>query len=243
MDNQTLNPGSAGPFNTNSAPIGGPIGGGVGGGGGRPAPILFILLMLLGLGTLGFGILTLTFASKASTATKTLEAQKAAAAAKAKDEQKKADNIEFTKASESPFRGYTAPQPFGGFVINFPKTWSSWVDEEPSGTQVKLVLNPDFIRRTSGTDGKVAAQVLFVEQTKEKYLNQFANNIKKGVQKQTDMQVSGLPAYNLTGTFSDRKTVRAVVVPVRDKVLIFSTENAQYEPEFNEILAQAKINP
>jgi hypothetical protein len=242
-NNQTLDPGSAGPFAHNSAPIGGPIGPMAGGGGGKPAPIIFVLLLLLGLGTAGFGILTLTFATKASTATKTLEAQKAAAAAAAKDEQKKADDAAALHANESPFRAYTAPGPYGGFVISFPKTWSSYVDEEPQGTQVKLILNPEFIRRINGTDQKNATQVTFIEQTKEKYLSQFAGNLKKGAQKQSDTTVSGQAAYNLTGTFPDRRTVHMVVVPVRDKVLVFSNENSQYEAEFNQILSQAKINP
>ncbi|HVQ44976.1 MAG TPA: hypothetical protein VMT30_08550 [Candidatus Saccharimonadia bacterium] len=233
MDTQTLMPDSSGPFNTAPGR----------GGSGRPAGILIILVLLLGLGTVGFGVLTLTFSSKAATATKTLEAQKAAAAAKARDEQKKTDQADFTKQNESPFRSYTAPEPFGAFVINFPKTWTSTVDEENTGTQVKLIVNPDFVRRKNGQDDKIAAKVIFLDQPKDKYLAQYASLFKKGTLKQSSTEVSGQPAINIVGQFGDLKTVRLVVVPIRDKVLLFSTENDQLSTEFNQIISQAKINP
>ena len=202
-----------------------------------------ILLVLLGLGTITFGVLTVTFSSKASSIQKSLNQQTAAAAAKASDAQKKIDDDNFSKANESPFRAYTAPEKFGSFVINFPKDWSSWVDEEEQGTQVSLVLNPDFIRRTDGGDQAMAVRVMLMLRPQGQYLSQYNAVIKSGVMKEANIQVSGQPAFDLTGKFSGRKTVREVVVPVRDKVLVFSTESATYASEFNTILSQAKIIP
>ena len=60
---------------------------------------------------------------------------------------------------------------------------------------------------------------------------------------QNTIQISGLAAFDLTGNFGDRRTVREVVVPVRDKVIVFINENNEYKNEFAQILAQAKINP
>ncbi len=231
MDNQNYMPSSSGPFS--STP----------GGSASKGPLLMVLLVVLGLGTVIFGALTVTFSSKAATTAKNASAQAATAAAKARNDQKKLDETASTRAAESPFRSYTAPEEFGSFVINFPKTWSSTIDQEPSGTQVQLILNPDFIRRTSGQDAPIATRVVFLEKPKDQYLATFANNIKKGTLKQTTTTVSGQPAYDLVGTFSDHKTVHMVVVPVRDKVLVFSSENSSYATEFNEIVAQAKIIP
>ena len=72
---------------------------------------------------------------------------------------------------------------------------------------------------------------------------QYNSVIKTGVVKKASIQVSGQPGFDLTGKFSGRKTIREVVVPIRDKVLVFSTESAQYASEFNTILSQAKIIP
>jgi hypothetical protein len=231
MDIQPLTPGSTGPFSTTPS-----------GGGGR-SPLLIALLVVLGLGTITFGVLTVNFSNKASTAQRTLEQQKAAAVANAQAEQKKLDDINFTKVNESPFRAYTAPEQFGSFVINFPKNWSSYAKQQNSGTQVSLALNPDFIRNTDGQDDVTAVRVMLIISTQDKYLNQYTANIKSGKVKKTNITVSGQPAFDITGQFNGRKTIREVVVPIRDKVLVFSNESPQYATEFNSVLSQAKIIP
>jgi hypothetical protein len=231
MDNQPLMPGSSGLFSSPPSS------------GNNRSPIMFMLIVVLGLGTIGFGAATVLFSGKAATANKTLESHAATAAAKARLDQKKLDDEANTKLNESPFRSYTAPEEFGSFVVTFPKNWSSRVDQETSGTQVSLDMNPDFLRKINGTDTPVAAKVQLMERTKDQFLNQYTSLVKKGTMKQANVKISGLPAYDLTGTFSDHKTVRQVVVPIRDKVLVYSTENSTYATEFNEILAQAKIIP
>jgi hypothetical protein len=216
-----------------------------GGGGSFGGPLMFILIAVLGLGAIIFALLTVHFYTTAHTATTTLNAQKAAAAQAAEAQQKKVDDVAYTKAGESPFRAFTAPDSDGSFVINFPKDWSSFVDEEQTGTQVTLILNPNFVTRSNGDPNDPAAAVITLqEQTSSEFMGQFTGDVQEGQMHQTPVTVSGQPGYNLTGTFSDNSgTVREVVIPVRDKVLVFQNENSSYASEFNEILAQAKINP
>lgn len=235
MDNQPITPSNSGPFS--SSPNGSNVVVT------KSSPILMIFLIILGIGTILFGILTVVFSNKANTATATLEAQKSAAAAKARIEQQQADNVLYTKANESPFRTYEAPPEFGSFVISFPKNWSSSVSQDNSGTQVHLILNPDFLRRTNGQEQPMAVRVMLIQRSKEQQLSQFTGLLKSGKLKQANITVSGQPAFDITGAFNDRKTVRQVVVPIRDKVLVFTTENAKYAVEFGEIIAQAKIVP
>lgn len=230
MDNETLIPGS-GPFSSQSAPSRG------------GNPIGIILLVVLGLGTIIFGLLAIMYASQAAAATKSLQTQKAAAAKAAAAAQKLEDDTKYTKLNGSPFRSYTAPPEFGAFTINFPKNWSSWVDHEANGKQVSLALNPDFVHRTNGVDDPMAARVTLQERTKDQYLLQYASLVKTKAMKQTSITVSGLPAYDFTGKFPDRKTLHEVVIPIRDKVLTMTTENATYADEFNQIVAGAHIIP
>jgi hypothetical protein len=217
--------------------------GGLGSSPGGGSPILLILVIILGLGTVGFGTLTVMFSGKASTATQTLESEKAKAAKAAAEAQKKLDDEAYTKQSESPYRSYTAPEAFGSFVINFPKNWSSLIDETPTGTQVNLIINPEFIRRAAGQSKPVAVRIHLEDRSKDSYIQQYSGQVKSGTLKRTDTKVSEQPAWDYTGTFSDKKTVREVVVPIRDKVLVFTTEDAQYASEFAQILEQAKIIP
>jgi hypothetical protein len=230
MDTQSLMPGSSGPFSTTPT------------GGGRSS-MLVALVVILGLGTLIFGILTVTYSNKATTLQNSTNQQKAAAADAARTAQKRADDIEYTKINESPYRAYIAPVGFGSFVINFPKNWSSYVREQPSGTQVSLALNPNFIRNTNGEDEITAVRVILLTTAQDSYMAQYASAIKTGKLKKTITQISGQTAYDLTGTFNGKKTIREVVVPIRDKVLVFSSEASEYSSEFGAILSQAKIIP
>ena len=230
MDNETLVPGS-GPFSTQPPRRGG------------GSPIGIILLVILGLGTLIFGLLTIMYASQAATATKILETEKTEAAEAAREEQKKLDEAEFAKINASPFRSYTAPPEFGSFTINFPKSWSSSVIHEATGKQVQLTLHPNFIVRSKGSDAPMATRVVLNQRTKDQYLQQYASLIKNKTLKQADITVSGLPAFDVTGKFTDKKTQREIIVPIRDKVLVFSNEDTAYSSEFAQIVANAKIIP
>jgi len=189
-------------------------------------------------------VLSLYAFSQAHTATTTLSSQKQAAATAAAEAQKQADAVAAVKAAESPYRSFTSSVDFGGFVINFPKNWSGAASESTqSTTQVVLTLNPDFVRQTNGTADRVAAKVVLVQQLTATALTQLSPLIQIGRLKQGDIMVSGIKGTLITGTFDDKRTIREVLLPVRDKTIIFSTEDAKYAAEFDQILAQAKINP
>ena len=145
-----------------------------------------------------FAILTLTFYNQSSTATKTLDSQKAQAASDAKAAQKKADDLANTQANESPYRSYEAPIAFGAFIINFPKNWSSYVDQEQGGTQINLILNPDYVGRTNGTDNLEAARITLQEQTSDNFMSQFQGPVKNGdpaPKHHPDQRVGGLRSH------------------------------------------------
>jgi hypothetical protein len=181
--------------------------------------------------------------NQATNTRNTADTRQAAAVANAKVQQKADDDAAYTTAAESPYRTYTAPVASGSFQVAFPKTWSSYVEEQPNGMQVFLRLNPDFVRRTDGTADKDAVHVSLMDQSSTAFIAGFDTAVKRGEITKTVITVSGVPGYDLTGTFSDKRTLREVVIPVRDKIIVFATENSRYSSEFSQILAQAKINP
>src|ERR1700683_245767 len=206
-------------------------------------PCIFGLIAILAIGAVGFALLSLHYYNRAAATTKSLNAQTATAATKAAAGQKTKDAVAYQAAGESPFREYDAPDADGSFVINFPKDWSSWVDQEQSGIQVTLILNPNFVQVLNGTPALAATKVTLQEQTGTEFISQYSGQISEHTMSESNTTVDGQPAYNFTGSFPNQRSVREVVVPVRDKVLVFDNENAQYADEFSEILAQAKINP
>ena len=204
-------------------------------------PLITILIVVLGLGSLAFGILAVVAFSKANTATTTLNAQRKAAADSARSDQKKIDQTAAELASESPFRSYVAPIEYGSFEIKFPKNWSGTVTENRSGTiQVTLVVHPDFVKTQNNIADLSAAKMTLNQRTLAEYTKEYSAN--KDLKK-TDTTVSGIPAIQFTGKFSDKRTKRLIAVPIRDKTLVFTSENPTYNSEFDLILAQSKINP
>lgn len=204
---------------------------------------LMVITVVLALGTVVFGILAAVYANQASNTRKTADTQRAKAVENAKAQQKADDETTYQKIAGSPFRSYTAPVAYGSFQVYFPKNWSSYAEEQASGTQVFLRLNPDFVRKTNNQPDKDAAHVSLIDQSADNYMRTFESQVKQGVIKKGVITVSNLPGYDLTGKFSDKRTVREVVIPVRDKIIVFTTENDKYASDFNEILAQAKIIP
>lgn len=204
---------------------------------------MLILAIVFGLGMIVLGIMALTFNSQAQAEARSVDTQKAEAVAAAIKIQKATDDEDYAKAAESPFRAYTAPDADGSFVINFPKDWDGWVDEESDGTNVDLIMNPDFVRVSDGVNELAAATVKLIEEPSTEYMSQFASYIQEGQLHQANITVSGIAGFDLTGSFNDQRTTREVVIPVRDKVLVFTNENAKYADEFDEILGQAKVNP
>jgi hypothetical protein len=209
----------------------------------RGGGFMIILVALLALGTLGFGVLALTESSAATKDQNTLNTDVLTAAKNAASQQQKTDAKNEAAANESPFRSYVSPAIYGSFQINFPKDWSGWVDQEQSGNLITLIVNPDFVQVTNDQPNLAAAKVELIDQVSTNYMQQFQGNVQSGQMSQKNITVSGISAFDLSGHFGDQRTTREVVVPVRNQVIAFINENGAYSSEFNEILAQAKINP
>lgn len=206
--------------------------------------MLLILVIFFAVGTFIFGIMAISSYSRASTATKTLEAQTEKAYEKGRAEQRVLDEAEFKESNNSPFKSYSAPSLYGGFVIKYPKTWSSYAAENvTSDPQVNLFLHPDHVKSSSLGDqeGVYATRIQLRKQTTanvEKAMSRFDKKIKR-----SEITVSGLKAIQLVGKYEQKKSGVVVLVEVRDKTLIFICEDKKYLPEFNQILAQSIINP
>jgi hypothetical protein len=204
-----------------------------------------LLIAFLAIGLILFAALSIYGFGVAHKATTTLQQEKLNAAKTAAAVQKKADAKAQLTANESPYRSYTAPGDFGSFVIYFPKNWSGYVQTSTEDqVQVNLALNPDFVTVTNDDQADpVATRVQLVQELTSVAMTQYTDLVKLGKLKSQPITVSGIKGTEITGSFSDRKTVAEVFLPVRGQTMTISCENAQYLPEYNVILGQAKINP
>lgn len=202
-----------------------------------------------------FGVLLILFMGllissymQAQAATKDLNAKRAAAYNLGKtagaQTQKETDDAAAKTLAENPYRSYTAPVTFGDFTIKFPKNWSAWVAENiSSSNQVELIASPDFIKVLPDNSVNYALHVMLVNSTYTNLRQNYDQQVKDKKAKATSVTISGISGTRYEGQYSQTKSGIIVLVPVRDKTMVLSTENTKFSSEFSQILTQSTIKP
>lgn len=210
--------------------------------------LLVVALAVLGIFVLVFAGLFINSYMKAQDATKNVKAKTAVAyklgqEAGAKT-QKETDAAAAKAAEQNPYRAYTAPTAFGEFTIKFPKSWSSSVSENlTNSSQVELIANPEFIKILPNNSINYALRVTLVNNTYTSVQSQYGQQVKNKKATAKAVKVSGIDATRYEGEYKQGKSGVAVLVPVRDKTVVFTTENTKYQPEFEATLTQSTIKP
>lgn len=210
--------------------------------------LLVVAVAVLGVFVLIFAGLFVNSYMKAQSATKDINAKKATAyklgqEAGAKT-QKATDEAAQKAADQNPYRSYVAPTAFGEFTIKFPKNWSSSVSENLTSTnQVDLIANPEFIKILPSNTVNYALRVYLTNNTYTATRLSYDQRVKSKKLKAEAVKVSGIDGTRYTGEYKEGKTGMAVLIPVRDKTMVFTTENTKYQPEFEATLTQSTIKP
>jgi len=157
----------------------------------------------------------------------------------AKKQQSTTDSKNFAEAEKLPLRAYKGPEAYGSLVINYPKTWSAYVDDSGSTNQTPVngYFYPGTVPSTSDQDSVFALRVQVLAQAYSDVVSQLTNQ-GNGQQKFTvspysPPKVPKAVGIRIDGQLSDTKTGSMVVLPLRDKTLELSTESQQFENDFN----------
>lgn len=205
-----------------------------------------VLLVVLGLASVGFGIFSVTAYDSSQKAKAALKTARDASFKAGQEEQKKIDELAATVANESPYRSYTAPDFAGGFEIKFPKNWSATVNEsQASSTQVVFRAQPNIVKYSSNPQrpDSMALSVSLVKQAASAAQRGYEDRVKAGKLKSENITVSGITGKLYKGQIDDKTTGQVATIGVRDKTIIFETNNEQFKTEFTQVLAQAHIIP
>ncbi len=210
--------------------------------------LLLVATIVLGIFVLIFAGLFINSYLTAQNANKNLKEKRAAAyklgqEAGAKT-QKETDAAAVKAAEQNPYRSYVAPTPFGEFTLKFPKSWSSSVAENQNATnQVDLIATPEFIKILPNNTVNYALRAYLVNNTYNTVKSSYDQQVKNKKAKASSVKVSGIDGTRYEGQYNQTKTGIAVLVPVRDKTIVFTTENTKYQPEFEATLTQSTIKP
>jgi hypothetical protein len=196
-----------------------------------------MLVLLLG-GALAFG----AWANNQRVDYKTrADVMIAAAVATARQQQQQTDTKQFAESEKSPLRTYDGPEAFGSLVVNYPKTWSAYVDDTGTGSAlVDGYFNPGAVPALSVQGQIFALRVQVLAQSYNQVMQQFTSLQQGGqlsaatpyalpkVPKAVGVELSGKLPNGVTGTM--------VILPLRNQTLEISTYGSQNLGDFNKYI-------
>lgn len=169
--------------------------------------------------------------------------QKAAAAVEvAVERAKSAKDNEFAEKEKFPLQPYVGPATFGTVAVQYPKTWSAYVNESGKGSvPLSGYFHPNYV---PGVDSGVGF-ALRIEVTEAAYaqeLRKFDNQVRQGLVKVSPYvapKVPGVAGARVDGEIvsdTNKKKGSMILLPLRDKTIKVWTEAESFQKDFNEII-------
>jgi len=155
---------------------------------------------------------------------------------------------EHAEADKDPLKVYSGPSAYGSLHIEFPKTWSGYVDDSGSGnSDVDAYFNQNVVPSKDAPQSVFALRTQVLATPYATVLQSFGSQQKAGKLKVSAYALPKLPkvvGVKVTGTLSDNKNVTMVVLPLRSQTLKIWTEGSQGLADFNKyILPNFSFSP
>lgn len=148
----------------------------------------------------------------------------------------------FATAAKNPLSTYNGPETYGSLVVNYPKTWSGYVDDTDQSTPINAYFAPGVVPALSATSSVFALRVQVLDQAYAQVVSAISNQsgtrqtpptVKAytlpKVPQAVGVEVSGA----LPGSGNDTITGTMVILPLRANTLEIWTEGTQYLSDFN----------
>lgn len=193
-----------------------------------------ILVTVLLLGALGFGGWAYSQSQHYKNDVKAIvsEAEEKASLQTAAKKDK-----QFAEEVKNPLKTYSGPEAYGSLILNYPKTWSGYVDASGNGSGlVDGYFSPGVVPPTSSTSSVYALRVQVLRQPYAQVLQTLNSQQQTGKVSVSAYALPKLPqvvGVKVTGEIADKKTVIMVVVPLRSDTLKIWTEGTQFVDDFN----------
>ncbi len=209
---------------------------------GRIDPLIlpFVVVLLL---ALGFGVFSVWAYSSYNDQKSNVDAIVATEVVAAKKDQEEALRAEFAEEQKSPYKTYVSPSTLGSVKIVYPKSWSAYVQAKETGA-VKLegYFHPDFVPSTD-SDILYATRVSLSSSDYTKELASYQKKVEKGELRAKSITISGTKGTRLDGLIEREVNGAIVLLPLRDKTLMISTESTDYMADFNKIISNLTYSP
>lgn len=155
---------------------------------------------------------------------------------------------ENAEANKDPLKIYSGPSAYGSVHLEFPKTWSGYVDDTANGSSsVDGYFNPGVVPSVDSEKSVFALRVQVISSSYASVLQTFSSQQKTGKLSVSAYSLPKLPkvvGVKATGTLSDNTNVTMVVLPLRSGTIKIWTEGSQGVADFNKyILPNFSFSP
>jgi hypothetical protein len=201
--------------------------------------IPLVLMVLLFVGAAAFG--WWAFTSRQDY--KNNSDQKSASAAEiARKDEDIINTKQFAEAEKKPLKAYDGPSAYGSIHVEYPKTWSVYINSSVSQPQpLQAFFNPGAVPSVTDQASVFALRVQVVQQSYSALVNGYSALLKQklvSVNPYSLPKVPGVVGVRVDGKIIQGKqnTGSMVIFPLRDKSIQIWTENAQELSDFNNLI-------
>ncbi|GAC1504005.1 MAG: hypothetical protein NVS1B10_09010 [Candidatus Saccharimonadales bacterium] len=207
--------------------------------------ISLILALLLLMGAIGFGAWAFTSRQDYKT---NVDSKISAAVAKANALEDKIKDKQFAEDAKKPLKTYHGPEAYGSLIVNYPKTWSGYVDDSGKGSsQVDGYFAPGVVSSITDQSSVFALRIQVLNQSYAQTLQTFTGQQQDGKLVISAYALPKLPkvvGIEVVGELSGQTQATMVVLPLRSQTLEIWTEGNQYLSDFNKnILPNFSFSP
>lgn len=172
-----------------------------------------------------------------------VDSKVAAAEAEARREQGEIDLEKFTKKENALTSEFVGPDDYGRVTFNYPKTWSSYVDEDGStGKNYVVYFHPLSVPSVDAKDSRFAMRVMIEDNTYDQVIKQYADKVKQGDLKSSTISANGVSGARYDGLFTKDVRGAVAVFKLRDKTISIFTDANTFKPYFEEVVKTLEFN-
>lgn len=201
--------------------------------------IAVIALTILFIGAGSFGIWSfLNYNEQKSN----VQAKVDLAVAEAKRLQMEEDEKKFEEREKQPNRVFVGPEDYGRLTFSYPKTWSTFVDNDASrGGTFTAYMHRDVVPPIK-SDQQYMLRVIIESKNYDSVVKKYESKVEKGDLKSSTASFNGHTAARFDGSFNDNIRGAAIVFKLRDKTVTIQTDADQFKPDFDALIKTVDFN-
>lgn len=153
-------------------------------------------------------------------------------------------DAEFAESYKLPYTHYRGPAAFGTLTVQYPKTWSNYVNES-GGVPVDGYMQPGFVSANK-KDTNFALRYQVTQRHYDEEIRQYESKVKSGkvtTKAYRSPKQESVLGIRVEGEIDNRKQGVMVLLPLRDKTIKIWTEGNEFRSDYEKILDELTFVP